>query len=126
MLLAIIINSFIPNKNSHQKQTVQDDYNPTILDFWVAIDSTVGAGASQQLVLGYEEYIGSSYKIQVEGYYKNLQNMLTFVETRASTDEQLSDEQVSDNFAPSDGSAYGLEVFTQKATGWLNGWLAYT
>ena len=113
--------------NYHQFiQTVQDDYNPRILDFWVAIDSTVGAGASQQLVLGYEEYIGSSYKIQVEGYYKNLQNMLTFVETRASTDEQLSDEQVSDNFAPSDGSAYGLEVFTQKTTGRLNGWLAYT
>ena len=113
--------------NYHQFiQTVQDDYNPSILDFWVAIDTSVGAGGSQQVVLGYEEYLGSKYKIQVEGYYKDLQNMLTFVETRASTDEVISSESVSDNFIPSDGYAYGLEVFTQKLTGKFTGWLAYT
>ena len=113
--------------NYHQFiQTVQDDFNPTILDFWVAIDSSVAAGGSQQIVLGYEEYIGGNYKIQIEGYYKNLQNMLTFVETRASTDEQLNNEKVSDTFAPSDGNAYGLEVFTQKMMGRLTGWVAYT
>ena len=77
--------------NYHQFiQTVQDDYNPSILDFWVAIDTSVGAGGSQQVVLGYEEYLGSKYKIQIEGYYKDLQNMLTFVETRASTDEVIT------------------------------------
>tara|TARA_B100000029_G_scaffold212825_1_gene210849 strand:- start:9787 stop:12138 length:2352 start_codon:yes stop_codon:yes gene_type:complete len=113
--------------NYHQFiQTVQDDYNPSILDFWVAIDTSVGAGGSQQVVLGYEEYLGSKYKIQVEGYYKDLQNMLTFVETRASTDEVISSESISDNFIPSDGYAYGLEVFTQKLTGKFTGWLAYT
>ena len=113
--------------NYHQFiQTVQDDYNPSILDFWVAIDTSVGAGGSQQVVLGYEEYLGSKYKIQIEGYYKNLQNMLTFVETRASTDEVITSESISESFIPSDGYAYGLEIFTQKLTGKFTGWLAYT
>ena len=33
---------------------------------------------STQFVLGYEQYIGSSYKFQVEGYYKDISNLLTF------------------------------------------------
>ena len=98
-------------------QHVQDDYNPVLLDFWMAIDESVEPGKSKQIVLGYEEYIGEIYKVQVEGYYKDLKNMLTFVETRASTDEVMSDEKLTDMFDISDGFAYGLEVFAQKMYG---------
>lgn len=113
--------------NYHQFiQTIQDDFNPTILDFWVAVDASVSPGKSQQVVLGYEEYIGAVYKIQIEAYYKNLQNMLTFVESRSSTDEILSDDKIADNFTPTDGYAYGLEIFAQKSFGRLNGWISYT
>lgn len=113
--------------NYHQFiQTIQDDFNPTILDFWVAVDASVQPGKSQQVVLGYEEYIGRVYKVQVEVYYKNLENMLTFVETRSSTDETLSDDKISDNFTPANGYAYGIEIFAQKTFGKLNGWISYT
>ena len=113
--------------NYHQFiQTIQDDFNPTILDFWVAVDESVQPGKSQQVVLGYEEYIGRVYKTQIEVYYKHLENMLTFVESRSSTEETLSDEKISDNFQTADGFAYGLEVFAQKTFGKLNGWISYT
>ena len=113
--------------NYHQFiMTIQDDYNPVLLDFWMAIDESVEPGKSKQIVLGYEEYIGEIYKVQVEGYYKDLKNMLTFVETRASTDEVMSDEKLTDMFDISDGFAYGLEVFAQKMYGKINGWIAYT
>jgi len=86
--------------NYHQFiMTIQDDYNPVLLDFWMAIDESVDPGKSKQIVLGYEEYFGEIYKVQVEGYYKDLKNMLTFVETRASTDEVMSDEKLTDMFA---------------------------
>ena len=106
--------------------TFQDDFNPSILDQWIAVDTSVEPGKSIQYVLGYEEYIRSIYKLQIEGYYKNIQNLLTFEEKRSSTDAPVSDEKLSDILTPSDGYAYGLEIFGQKMSGRLSGWLAYT
>ncbi len=105
--------------------TFQDDFNPPLLDAWVAIDNSVNAGKAEHIVIGYERYI-ANYKFQVEGYYKNIYNMLTFVDRRASTDGEVSSEQLSDILTPSDGESAGIEVFAQKLKGDLTGWLAYT
>ena len=105
--------------------TFQDDFNPPLLDAWVAIDNSVNAGKAEHIVLGYERYI-SNYKFQIEGYYKNIYNMLTFVDRRASTDGEVSSEQLSDILTSSNGEAGGLEFFIQKLRGDLTGWLAYT
>ena len=113
--------------NYHQFiATFQDDYNPTILDQWIAVDNTVAPGKSTQIVLGYEEYINDLYKLQVEGYYKDIKNLFTFEESRSTTDEAISDSALSDIVTPSNGYAYGLELFAQKMSGRLSGWLAYT
>jgi len=113
--------------NYHQFiQTVQDDYNPTILDSWLAVDNSIDPAEAQQAVIGYEEYIRDIYKIQIEAYYKTIQNMLTFEDFRSSTDAEVSDEKISDTFTPADGYAYGLELFFQKTIGNLTGWIAYT
>ena len=113
--------------NYHQFiATFQDDYNPNILDQWIAVDNSVSPAKSSQIVLGFEEYIKDLYKIQVEGYYKDIRNLFTFEESRATTDEAISDSVLSDIVTPSDGYAYGLELFAQKMSGRLSGWLAYT
>ena len=113
--------------NYHQFiATFQDDYNPTILDQWIAVDNSVAPAKSSQIVLGYEEYINDLYKLQVEGYYKDIKNLFTFEESRATTDEAVSDSALSDIVTPSNGYAYGLELFAQKMSGRLSGWLAYT
>ena len=113
--------------NYHQFiATFQDDYNPTILDQWIAVDNTVAPAKSSQIVLGYEEYINDLYKVQIEGYYKDIQNLFTFEESRSTTDEAISDSALSDIVTPSNGYAYGLELFAQKMSGRLSGWLAYT
>ena len=106
--------------------TFQDDFNPTILDQWIAVDQSVAPGKSTQFVLGYEEYIRNTYKIQLEGYYKDIKNLLTFEEKRSTTDAPVSDEKLSDILTPADGYAYGIEIFGQKMNGKLTGWLAYT
>lgn len=106
--------------------TFQDDFYPTILDQWIAVDQSVSPGKSTQFVLGYEEYIRNTFKVQVEGYYKDIKNLLTFEEKRSSTDAEVSDEKLSDILTPADGYAYGLELFGQKMSGNLSGWLAYT
>jgi len=105
--------------------TFQDDFNPPILDAWIAIDKSIDAGKAEHFVLGYEKYI-KNYKFQIEGYYKNIYNMLTFEDQRASTDGEVSDEQLSDILISSDGNAAGLEFFIQKLRGNITGWFAYT
>ncbi len=113
--------------NYHQFiETVQDDYNPTILDSWFAVDNSVDPASAVQYIIGYEEYIGNRWRFQVEGYYKTLENMLTFEDVRATTDAEVSDDKLSDTFIPSDGYAYGFETFIQKTSGKLTGWIAYT
>ena len=68
--------------NYHQFiSTFQDDFNPSILDNWIAVDSSLAPGKSTQLVLGFEEYIRNTYKLQIEGYYKDLKNLLRYEET---------------------------------------------
>jgi len=113
--------------NYHQFiSTFQDDFNPSILDNWIAADTSVSPGKSMQIVLGYEEYIKNMYKIQIEGYYKDLKNLLTYEETRSTTDANISDESLADIVTPANGYAYGFEIFGQKMSGKLSGWVAYT
>ena len=113
--------------NYHQFiSTFQDDFNPSILDNWIAADTSVSPGKSMQVVLGYEEYIKNMYKIQIEGYYKDLKNLLTYEEKRSTTDAQVSDESLANIVTPADGYAYGFELFGQKMSGKLSGWVAYT
>ncbi len=105
--------------------TFQDDFNPPLLDAWVAIDESVNAGKAEHIVLGYEKYV-SDYKFQIEGYYKNIYNMLTFEDQRASTDGEVSSEQLSDILTSSNGEAGGIELFVQKLKGDFTGWINYT
>lgn len=106
-------------------ETVQDDFNPTILDQWFAVDPSVKPASSFHYLMGYEEYFGNVYRLQAEIYYKTLENMLTFIENRATADEEISDESLDNNFDLSNGYAYGFELFLQKEMGRLNGWISY-
>lgn len=113
--------------NYHQFiETIQDDFNPPILDNWLAVDESVDPASAIQIVLGYEEYFQDVYRVQIETYYKDIKNMLTYEEIRSSTDAEVSSGKVRDTFTPSDGYAYGLELFGQKILGKLTGWVAYT
>ena len=106
--------------------TFQDDYNPNILDQWIAVDETLVPGKSVQYVIGYEEYIKDKFKIQVESYYKDLKNLYTYEEQNATQDAPPPSDNLSEIVTPSNGFAYGIEFFAQKMKGRMNGWLAYT
>ena len=123
------LNNFITFSTGNYNQyilTFQDDFNPPLLDNWVSIDTSVSAGASNHYNIGYEHNNSSGYKFQTEFYYKTIDNLLTFEEKRATTDEEVSDENLIDILTPNFGEAFGAEVFLQKQSGNLTGWLSYT
>lgn len=107
--------------------TVQDEFSSTIINDWFAIDNTVPAGESLHFILGYERELWSTTTIQVEAYYKTLNNMLTYRETRSAVDQRIGiDIRVDELFVPTTGYSYGAEVFLHKKYGRLSGWLGYT
>jgi len=107
--------------------TVQDEYNPSLINNWFSVDQSVPVGKSVHYILGYERELWSTTRIQVEIYYKSLNNMLTYREQRSSPDEPLGEEIKNiDFFIPNDGKSYGMEIFIHKQYGRLAGWLGYT
>ncbi len=107
--------------------TVQDEYNPTFINNWFAIDETVSPGRSWHNVIGYERELWSTTTLQLEFYYKTLDNMLTYREQRSAVDEELGDDvKAIDFFIAGDGYSWGAEIFIHKKYGRLAGWLGYT
>lgn len=107
-------------------ETIQDDFYPKIMDAWFAVDYSVTPASAFQVTAGYEEYFGAAWRVQVETYFKTMNHLLTFVETRSTVDEVISDESLTDLVDEGDGYAYGAELFAHKEVGRLNGWLAYS
>ena len=110
--------------------TIQDDFNPTIIDAWFATDESVKPGSSQQIIIGLENYYSNDIHIQAEAYYKKLNNMLTFVDRQSTVndyEDNFTDYTVIDSLVDlSNGYSYGIEIFAQKKTGKINGWANYT
>ena len=93
-------------------------------DFWVPLDETVSSAESWQGALGLEWRPSKRYEFSVEGYYRWL-NDLVVLDTKVSADSE--DTQSEDVFLTGgSGFATGVEVFLQRRTGALTGWLGYT
>ncbi len=93
-------------------------------DFWVPLDKTVEPGRSYQGVVGTEWTLSRHYKLSVEGYYTDLANLVVLDNAVAADSEDTR----SDDIFKSGGSGWasGVEVFLQRRTGALTGWVGYT
>lgn len=91
---------------------------------WVPLDETVPAGHSRQLTAGLEWEPSRRYKLSLEGYHTDLSGLVV-LDNNASVDNRAS---TSDAIFMADGTGYaaGLEVFAEKRTGRLRGWVGYT
>ncbi len=91
-------------------------------DIWYPSTSRVPPQRSDQVAAGVSYLLGENLLVNVEGYYKYLQNQIEFVDgARLFANDNLEDE-----FALGRGDAYGLEVSIEKEAGRLNGWIGYT
>lgn len=93
-------------------------------DFWVPLDETVNPGRSWQGVVGVEWEPSERYQATVEAYYTDLANLVV-LDNRVAAD---SDAATSEEVFVTGGTGYatGIEVFLQRRTGRLTGWIGYT
>lgn len=91
-------------------------------DLWLPTTDRVKPQDAFQVGLGYAQGIGDEYELSVEGYYKEMKNVISYKE--GSGVFEFSDWE--DRVIQGDGKAYGAELLLQKKYGKLNGWIGYT
>lgn len=91
-------------------------------DQWLPTTDQVVPQTSWQAAAGLAKTFNNQYEVSIEGYYKYMNNVTSYREGASvfqSTDWQ---NQVTQG----EGRSYGVELFLQKKTGRLSGWLGYT
>ncbi len=92
-------------------------------DVWKLSDPYLKPQMGQQYSFGiYKNLRSGSIELSVEGYYKNLRNVLDY----KSGDSLILNRQIETAVISALGKAYGVEVLLKKLTGKLNGWASYT
>ena len=89
-------------------------------DFWLLSDDVIEPSFAEHRIVGLS-YENDDWVVSVEGYQKDLDNILEF--SRRFVSRQVG--QYS-NFFIGSGDAQGVEVLFQKKRGALTGWLGYT
>lgn len=89
-------------------------------DLWVPSTTQVKPQEARQWTLGFEQGLPAGMSLAVEGYYKKMENLVTFAEGA----NFLNDWQK--NITVGEGNAYGTEFFLRKSRGRTTGWIAYS
>ncbi|MFN4984807.1 MAG: TonB-dependent receptor [Ignavibacteria bacterium] len=91
----------------------------TFFDTWLPTDQTAPTGRSEHYVAAIETTPWEGYDLNVDVYYKTLNNIN---ELQQGNRRSI---KVADLFYFGNGRTYGAEVFLQKRTGRLTGWIGY-
>jgi outer membrane cobalamin receptor len=92
-------------------------------DLWVPATDRLQPQTSNQVAAGIALTFRREYEISVEGYYKTMDNVLEYKEGASFLNP---DNPWEDKVLQGDGRSYGLELFIQKKTGNVTGWIGYT
>lgn len=92
-------------------------------DIWYPVTSKVRPQTSNQITLAYQRKIPhKNLFINLEGYYKTMDNMIGY---REGTNLFLNTDFES-QMIQGLGKAYGIEFLLKKEAGKLTGWISYT
>ncbi len=103
----------------HQYLRLASSPDFTFFDTWLPTDQTAPTGRAEHYIAAVETKPWEGYDLNVDVYYKTLNNIN---ELQQGNRRSIT---VSDLFYFGDGHTYGAEVFLQKKTGRLTGWIGY-
>ena len=103
--------------HQYLRLATQPDFS--FFDTWMPTDSTVVPSKAIHYVLSGESELVEGVDLNVDLYYKTLDNISDFNTTVTEA------QNVADVFYSGEGEAYGGEIFIQKKSGRLVGWVGY-
>ncbi len=92
-------------------------------DLWVPVTKRILPMRSMQVAAGLSYDLLGYVDITVEGYYKQMKNLLEYKDGASFYGSSTGWE---DKVVMGDGWSYGVEVLLQRKAGKLTGWLGYT
>lgn len=95
----------------------------TPLDVWTPSGKYVKPQLSDQYAIGYfKNFDASLFSLEVEGYYKTVNNRLDYIDGSNLIGQNTIETEVLNG----ESRAYGLEFLLRKTKGKFTGWFAYT
>ena len=92
-------------------------------DIWIPAGQIVQPGIAQQVSIGYfRNTRNNMYQLNLEAYYKKLQNQIEFKQGA----QLLLNQNIEGEMMFGQGKAYGIELYAEKKKGKLTGWVGYT
>ena len=100
-------------------------------DLWVPSTQAVRPQRADQFAIGLAKSLGkASVEISVEGFYKEMDNIINYKEGASFLDigdsKSVQEFSYADKIVTGKGKAGGVEFFVQKVNGRLTGWAGYT
>ena len=92
-------------------------------DLWVPSTAKIKPQQSHQISAGSAILIGKQYQLEIDGYYKVMNNIIDYKDGASFLSTATGWE---DKVAIGKGESYGAEFFLRKKSGKLTGWLGYT
>jgi outer membrane cobalamin receptor len=92
-------------------------------DLWVPTTDILRPQRSDQVAAGFACNFLETYELSLEAYYKTMNNVIEYKEGASVFDVH---SQWEDKVLQGEGRSYGVELFAQKKTGTLTGWIGYT
>ncbi|MEB2776966.1 TonB-dependent receptor [Algoriphagus sp. D3-2-R+10] len=93
------------------------------VNYWKSSGYNLSPSVADQYTLGFfKNWKDNLFEISVEGYYKNIQNVVDY--KNAAT--ILLNETLDADLVQGVGKAYGVEFLLRKNRGKLTGWVGYT
>ena len=91
-------------------------------DLWLPTTDRVLPQQSWQVAAGFAKTFRDQYEISLEGYYKQMTNVLSYKEGASF----INFDDWQNNVTQGNGEAYGAELLIRKKKGKLTGWIGYT
>ena len=88
-------------------------------DFWLLADDDLKPSSAEHYIMGLS-YENENYLFDVEGYQKNMSNLLEY------SQRTNRNRQINNPLFLGDGVAKGVEFLLQKKHGMFTGWAGYT
>jgi hypothetical protein len=111
-------------RNTQNLHLIANSTSSTPTDKWIASTNIIKPEISDQFSLGYYKDLRDGlYELNVETYYKTMQNQIDY---RDGADVYNGNNAIESELLFGKGRAYGVEWLLRKRTGRLSGWISYT
>lgn len=105
-----------------------------VADIWTIADKYNRESTAQHAILGFQREIANDIQFEVETFYKNYQNILTYnynllTELQPSRYNEKQEPVYTETegiFNRGDGHTMGVELLVRKDVGIVSGWLGYS